>query len=84
MTQIRVSIDALVLKGFRPEDRYAIAAGLEHELARLLGNPEFGPMNTTRNRLRDLNAGTIAIPHSARPALVGVAAARQIGIGLRS
>jgi hypothetical protein len=37
MKRVIVHIDRLVLKGFRPEDRHAIAEGLRVELGRRLG-----------------------------------------------
>ncbi len=39
MRRIVVNIDSLVLKGFRYEDRHAIAQGLQQQLATLFAGP---------------------------------------------
>lgn len=40
MKRLIVHIDRLVLNGFRREERHAIAAGLQQELARVFANQE--------------------------------------------
>jgi hypothetical protein len=39
MSRIRLDIGKLVLRGFAPGDREALAAGLKTELSRLLADP---------------------------------------------
>jgi hypothetical protein len=83
MKRVIVHIDRLVLKGFRQEDRQAIAEGLRRELTRLLAYP------TTTNRLGSLGnvarlqAGQIHPARDAKPQQVGVLAGRAIDRGLK-
>ena len=84
MKRIRISIDALVLKGFRHEDRHAIAEGLTQELTRQLGDREFAHRMTTLCDVRHLRAGSAAIDHGASPRQIGASAGRQIGKGIPS
>ena len=58
MKRVVVHIDRLVLKGFRPEDRHAIAAGLEQELGRVFSDREaVSLLGVMRNVPRLLVAG---------------------------
>ena len=84
MTRIRVSIGALVLKGFRLEDRNAMASGLSQELAHRFADPQLAHRMTVVGDVRQLRAGTIAIKRGSSPQRIGAAAARQISKGLLS
>jgi hypothetical protein len=39
MSRFKVTIDALALKGFAPEERKALVNGLQRELSRVLADP---------------------------------------------
>jgi hypothetical protein len=80
--RFRVSIDALVLHGFRPEDRYAIAHGFQEELTRLLARPD--PSRDPR-RLRGaavMKLPPVSIAGTPKPHSVGVQVARAVGRSL--
>ena len=81
MKRVVVHIENLVLKGFRYEERHAIAAALQEELTRMLATPdatqritEFG--NVPRMRIGNVNIGSNA------PQQVGAETARAVGKGL--
>ena len=84
MKRIRVSIDSLVLKGFRPEDRHAVASGLSQELSRQFADPQFAHRVMTMSDVWRLRAGTAAVKPGASPQRIGTAAARQISKGMLS
>lgn len=78
MTRVIVHIDRLVLKGFRPEDRDAIAEGLREELGRRLGEPaaiQNWAASGHRERLR------MRLPQGNDPVALGRDAGRQIAEG---
>ena len=79
MKRVIVHIDSLVLRGFHHEDRHAIAAGLQQELARLFADPHVAQQFTARGDLSRLRVGSIDINPTAKPQGVGVEAARGIG-----
>ena len=84
MSRIRLTIDRLVLKGFEPEDRKAIAASLQAELSRLLADPAGRAEWARPHRTPVLRLG--AIPFESGPAggkKFGVGVARAIGKGLK-
>lgn len=79
MTPARVDIviDELVLHGFAPGDRHAVAEALQRELAALLAAPD------TAFKTHDaavVDGGTLP---AGPPDAVGVAAARAVAGGLR-
>ncbi|MBI1868062.1 MAG: hypothetical protein HYS06_07195 [Methylocystis sp.] len=77
-------IDELVLEGFAPGDRRAVAAAMESELTRLLSGPDapFTAVGARGFSVDSLNAGAFSIAAGASPAAVGVAAARAVGRSL--
>jgi hypothetical protein len=84
MKRVELSIDTLVLRGFRREDRHAIARGLREELTRLLSEPG---MSSDLQRM--LGAPLIKLPHitlgpAPKPRSVGEQVGRAIGRGLKS
>lgn len=83
--RVEVRIDELVLVGFRREHRYAIAAGLERELARQFGDvglsAALARAGGTTAALRTPDA---RLAPGARPAHVGSQAGRAIGRRIRS
>ena len=56
MRRVIVHIDSLVLKGFRYEDRYTIAAALKDELTRMLAPPEAAQRVTSLGSVPRLKA----------------------------
>ena len=74
-------IDTLVLRGFRaPVDRYAVAAAMERELARLLGeaDAQAALASLPRRDASGLHAGSFSVARDATPESVGVEAARAV------
>ena len=84
MKRVIVHIDSLVLKGFRHEDRHAIADGLNAELGRLLAEPDAARQLGAQDGVSRLRIGAVHIAHGAQPAAVGVQAARGIARGIKS
>jgi hypothetical protein len=82
MKQVLVNIENLLLKGFRYEDRHAIAAALQDELARLLAAPETAARLTKLGQLPHLSVGDVRIDANAKPHQVGAETGRVIGKGL--
>jgi hypothetical protein len=77
--QIHVTIDRLVLRGYTPEQRDAITAGLQAELQRHFA--ELPGHALTRHRsVAVLRADPFPAP--SQPRALGSAAARQIAAGL--
>ena len=63
MKRVVIHIDSLALKGFRYEDRHAIAAALQDELTRVLAAPEAAQQvaslgSVPRLRLSSVNLGS--------------------------
>jgi hypothetical protein len=79
--RINVTIDRLALRGFTPEQREAIVAGLQAELRQHFS--ELPDHALLRNRsMAALRADPI--PPQAQPRRIGRAAARQIAAGLHA
>ena len=79
MTRVILHIDSLVLRGFKHEDRHAIAAGLQQELVRLFADPNAARQLTAKGDVSRLRIGSIDINPRSKPQGVGVDAARRIG-----
>ena len=78
--RIVIHIDELVLRGFRPEDRHAIAEGLQAELARLYAtSPDALQALTGRGDVARLRIGEVSVTAGSRPARVG----RQLAGGIQ-
>jgi len=84
MKWVIVHIDSLVLKGFRHEDRYAIAEGLSAELGRLLAEPDASRHLSAQDGVARLKIGAVRIGQGAQPAAVGVQAAQGVARGIKS
>jgi hypothetical protein len=78
MKRVIVHIDRLVLKGFRPEDRHAIAEGLREELGRQLAEPGVAERLESRGNLARLKVGEVPIGAETKPGRVGQQSARGI------
>ncbi len=82
--RIRVTIDALVLRGFEPGQRAGIAAGVQQELHALFTGPN-GVASLDRDRSRGtLRAGAIQTAPGATPQTIGAQAARALIKAVRS
>ena len=83
MKRVVVHIERLVLKGFRPEDRHAIAAGLQQELGRVFAERDaVSLLGVMRNVPRLLVAG-VPIEVDSTPQRVGENVAQGIGKEIR-
>ncbi|MCT0198354.1 hypothetical protein KQ313_01450 [Synechococcus sp. CS-1325] len=78
MRRVIVHIDRLVLKGFRPQDRFAIAAGLEQELSTLFADPQAVRQLTARGDRSRMRVEGVRIEQGLKPQGVGVETARGI------
>ena len=79
MKRVVVHIDRLVLKGFRHEDRHAIAMGLQEELSRVLAAPWAAQALSTLGDIPQLQVGHMHIAQGSKPQRVGVQVAQNIG-----
>jgi len=75
-------IESLVLKGFRYEDRQAVAQGVQAQLTRLLSEPELVQRLRETGDTPHVRVEQVAIPARAKPQQIGVAVADGIGKGL--
>ena len=83
MKRVVVHIERLVLKGFRPEDRHAIAAGLKQELGRVFAERDaVSLLGVMRNVPRLLVSG-VPIEAGSTPQRVGENVAQGIGKEIR-
>ena len=78
-----VHIDRLVLKGFRPEDRHAIAAGLQQELGRVFADREAVSLLSGMGDVARLQVPGVTVGQGSSPQRVGENVARNIGRGIR-
>ncbi|MEO8718838.1 MAG: hypothetical protein ABI423_11535 [Burkholderiales bacterium] len=79
MKHVIVHIDRLVLKGFRPEDRHAIALGLQQELGRVFADREAVSLLKARGSTAQLQVTGVQIEHGLMPRRVGENVAQGIG-----
>jgi hypothetical protein len=84
MRRIVVHIDSLVLRGFRHEDRHAIAEGLRAELGRQFAEGNAAQHLVSRGDLSRLRVSGVRIEPEARQSQVGVQAARGIAREIES
>jgi hypothetical protein len=78
MKCVRVQIDRLVLKGFRYEDRRAVAAGLQRELSRMLADAAVVRRLAVIGDVSSMRLQTEPMRSDAPPHQVGASAARAI------
>lgn len=70
--RVVIHIDELVLRGFRPEDRHAIAEGLQAELARLYAaSPDALQALAGLGSAPRMRIGEVSVAAGTRPAQVG-------------
>ena len=80
---VEVQIEELVLHGFAPGDRRAIAEAVQHELAQLI---EAGQLPLTQGNsvaLKRIDAGAFQVKADSKPASSGTQIARSVVRGLR-
>jgi hypothetical protein len=82
MRRVIVDIDSLVLKGFRYEDRHAIKAAVQEELARVLAIPNAAARVAQLGSTPQMHIGNVNVGTNAKPQQVGAATGRAIGQGL--
>lgn len=79
MKRVIVHVDSLWLNGFRPEDRHALAAGLQQDLGRAFADPQLVSRLTDGADTSRLNVGSVHVAQGALPRGVGASVARGIG-----
>jgi hypothetical protein len=82
--RVEVTIDDLVLHGFKPGDRYAIAEGLQQELTRLLVEQGVPTAFTQEGEVQRLDGGSFPMTPAAKGESVGTQAAQAVFGGLQS
>lgn len=82
MRRVIVNIDSLVLKGFRYEDRYTIAAALQDELTRVLAAPMTARQLASSGNRPRLRLGNVHFASATKPREVGAATGRAVAEGL--
>lgn len=80
---MELCIEALVLHGFRPEDRQRIAAALQQELTRAFVAQGIPSRLLAGGEVAHLDAGSVAVEADATPHTVGTQLARALYRGLR-
>lgn len=78
MKRVRVHIDRLVLRGFRPEDRQAIAGALQETLGRMLSDPGVAEPLIERGNIARLKLPNIATDSSSTPEQIGGGVAQAL------
>jgi len=80
--RIVVNVDSLVLKGFRHEDRHAVAAAVQDEIARTLAVPDGAARLAQLGSTPNLRIGNVNVAAGAKPKEVAAATGRAVGQGL--
>jgi hypothetical protein len=75
---VEVHVDELVLHGFAPRDRHAIAGALRDELARMIGERGVPHRLAAADGAARLDGGSFRVSPGQRPADVGAAIARAV------
>jgi hypothetical protein len=79
---LEVHIEALVLYGFAPGDRYRIGEAVERELTRLFGEQGV-PSSLVRNlEVSGLDGNTFEVVPGSKAAVIGTQIARMVYQGL--
>ena len=79
MKRVVVHIDRLVLKGFRPEDRHAIAEGLQQELGRVFADRDAVTHLGALGDVSRLQVGGVPVGQGWTPRRLGESVAQCIG-----
>jgi hypothetical protein len=82
MPDVHVHIEALVLDGFDPSDRYGIGEAVERELARLLAEGDLPSPLAGSAFLARVDGGSFDMPPGATAEDIGLGVARAAYGGL--
>ena len=82
MRRVIVNIESLVLKGFRYEDRHAIAAAVQNEISRALSARDTAAQLAQLGSIPNLRIGNVNVAANARPQQIGAAVGGAVGKGL--
>jgi hypothetical protein len=80
---VEVQIEELVLHGFAPGDRHAIADAVQRELAQLIGEGQLPVSHGNPVALKQIDAGTFQVKAGSKPENSGVQIARSVIRGMR-
>jgi hypothetical protein len=80
---VEVHIEELVLHGFAPGDRHAIAEAVQHELARLIGEGQLPVSHGSPVALAQIDAGAFQVRAGSKPASSGTQIARSVFRSMR-
>ncbi len=80
---VKVHIEELVLQGFAPSARSGIAAAMEQELARLIGEGGLPGVRGNPVAFDQINGGTFNVTAGAKPHATGAGIARAVFRGLQ-
>lgn len=84
MSQVRVTIDRLVLKGLEPTERKALVEGLQRELSQVLSDPATRAEWAHSHRTPVLRLGRLPLePGPSGGRTFGKQMARALGRGLK-
>jgi hypothetical protein len=83
-TRVEVTIDELVLHGFAPVDRYAIAEALEQELTRLLSAQGVPASFAQSGEAERLDGGSFTTAPDTKGKTVGTLAAQAVYHGVQA
>ena len=83
VNRIHLAIETLVLRGVRPEDRHAVARGLNEELTRLLEQPGVARRLARSGSLPLLRLPRLHLKSAPTARALGVQVGRAIGRSLR-
>lgn len=83
-SRVEVTIDELVLHGFVPGDRYAIAEALQGELTRLLSEQGVPAAYMQGGEVERVDGGSFALAPGAKGSSVGTQAAQAVFEGVQS
>jgi hypothetical protein len=79
MSNVVIHIDRLVLHGFRREDRYDIAAGLQQELSQLFADGAGALRLAAMRNTSRLQVSGVPLERGSKPQSIGASVARGIG-----
>lgn len=78
MKRVILHIDRLVLNGFRPEDRHAIAEGLQQELGRVFADREVVSGSRDKGDVARLRVNGVHFELDSKPQQIGKSVAQGI------
>jgi len=78
MKRVRLSIDRLVLKGFRPEDRHVIADSLQRALRRMFADPHAASRLSEIGDVHRMQVGSVRVDQDTRLQRIGEHIAQRI------